>query len=396
MAAFKGGVHPPESKEYSHHEPIIELAQPKSIVIPVQQHLGAPAKALVKARTDVEVGQLLAEPQGRVSAPVHATFSGKVAKVEEAPHSSGRNVMSFLIDVADEQPEWPWLEKREIPRDAEGILNAIAEAGIVGMGGAGFPTAVKLKPPPGKSIDALILNGCECEPFLTSDHRLMAEQPERIAAGVGYLMTALGVTSCVVALEDNKPDAAEALKKTEWPGGCTVQVLPTRYPQGAEKMLIKAVLDRKVPSGGLPLDVGVVVQNVATAAAVADAVEYGMPLIRRIVTVTGPAVVKPGNYLVRFGTTVGDLLEAAGGLTDDAGQVLFGGTHDGDDAGGHGRANHQDHVGDRRAYRGTGPGRRSGELHQVRSVRRCLPDGSRADPAFAGRGPGPAGRAGSI
>jgi Na+-translocating ferredoxin:NAD+ oxidoreductase subunit C len=325
MTAFKGGVHPPEFKEYSHKKAIIELDPPKSIVIPVQQHLGAPCKAVVKAREEICVGQLVGEAQGRISAPIHASLSGKVSKVEPAPHPSGSNVTALLVDVDEEQPETPWQERRETPQDAEGILQAIADAGIVGMGGAGFPTAVKLMPPPGKTIDTLVINGCECEPFLTADHRLMAEMPERISAGVGYLMTALRVKTCVVALEDNKSDAAEALKKVSWPQGCVVEVLPTNYPQGAEKMLIKATLDRKVPSGGLPLDVGVVVQNVATAAAVADAVEYGMPLIRRVVTVTGPAVKNPGNYLVHLGTKVGDLLDAAGGLTDDAGAVVFGG-----------------------------------------------------------------------
>ena len=325
MAAFKGGVHPPESKEYSCHEAISVLAPPATVVIPLQQHIGAPCKAVVKAREEVTLGQLIGEPQGRVSSPIYATVSGKVKSVGLAPHPGGKRVMAVTIEASEEQPEWPWSERKPAPSGAEDILAAIRDAGIVGMGGAGFPTDVKLQPPPGKSIDTVILNGCECEPYLTADHRAMLEKPDRVSAGLGYLMQALGVKKAIVALEDNKPDAAEALKKTDWPEGAEVKVLPTRYPQGAEKMLIDACLGRKVPSGGLPMDVHVVVQNIATAVAVADAVEFGQPLVQRIVTVTGPGIVKPGNYVTRFGMSVGDLIEAAGGLKDGVGAVVFGG-----------------------------------------------------------------------
>jgi len=325
MAAFKGGVHPPETKEFSAHRPISVLHAPKTVVIPLHQHLGAPCKPTVKAREHVALGQLVGEPQGRVSAPVHSSVSGTVKSIEPMSHPSGKRVEALVIEVDAEQPEWPWTQRRAAPTDPQEVLKAISEAGIVGMGGAGFPTHVKLNPPPGKRVDTVILNGCECEPFLTADHRLMVEQAERIAAGMRHIMHAMGVARGVVALEDNKPDAAEKLRNAPWPEGVAVRVLPTRYPQGAEKMLIKACLGRRVPSGGLPMDVGVVVQNVATAAAVADAVEYGTPLIRRVVTLTGPGVQEPGNYLVPIGMTVGDLVEAAGGLREGAGAVIFGG-----------------------------------------------------------------------
>jgi Na+-translocating ferredoxin:NAD+ oxidoreductase subunit C len=325
MTAFKGGVHPLDSKGLSAHAPITVLDPPDTIIVPLQQHLGAPCKAVVKLHQEVTTGQLIGEPQGRVSAPVHAPLAGTVKSIGRMPHPSGRKIESIVINVAPEQPDWPWQTKVPPTTGSEVVLQAIADAGIVGMGGAGFPTNVKLAPPPGKTIDTVILNGCECEPYLTADHRLMAEDSERIANGLVYIMQALGIDHGIVALEDNKPDAEAALMKVNWPDGVAVKVLPTHYPQGAEKMLIQACVGRKVPSGGLPMDVGVVVHNVATAAAIADAVEYGMPLIRRVVTLTGGGVVTPGNYLVPLGMRVRDFIAAAGGLKDEAAALIFGG-----------------------------------------------------------------------
>ncbi len=331
MGAFVGGIHPNESKERTSAEPITDVALPKSVVIPLQQHIGAPCKALVKKKAQVTAGQPIGEPQGFVSAAVHSSVTGTVTNVGPEPHPSGKRVEAVTIDVDVDSDEWPkcteWFAE---PSGADGkspdeILSAVASAGIVGMGGAGFPAAVKLRPPAEKPIDVAILNGCESEPYLTSDHRLMVEQAPTIAAGMALVMRALGVSRGIVAVEDNKLDAAEALRSAAWPDGVEVRVLPTRYPQGAEKMLISALLGREVPSGGLPMDVGAVVQNVATAAAVARAVNHDEPLTWRVVTLTGSGVQQPGNYRVPFGMTVGDLLVAAGGLTDDAGAVLFGG-----------------------------------------------------------------------
>ena len=331
MAAFAGGVHPPDYKELTANLPIIDIDLPDTVTIPLQQHMGVPCKPCVKKKETVTVGQLIGEPQGRISAPVHASVAGTVTDISPQPHPSGKRVEAVTIEIDKNhkpwpgQCTWPWKSVRSDTRTSEMILEAIAGAGIVGMGGAGFPTHVKLSPPPDKPIDMVILNGCECEPFLTSDHRLMVEQSGAIAAGMALIMQVLKVTHSIVAIEDNKPDAIAALRAVQWPNGVEIRVLPTRYPQGAEKILIQAITGREVPSEGLPRDVGVIVQNVATAAAIAQAVHNGVPLTCRVVTVTGGGVNRPGNYRVPLGVTVGDLLAAAGGKTDDAGAVVFGG-----------------------------------------------------------------------
>jgi len=330
MAGFRGGVHPPDTKRLTRGAPITEVYLPDIVVIPLQQHLGAPCEPCVRPKQTVAVGELIGKPTGRVSAPVHASVAGVVRSIDRVPHPSGRRVEAVTIEVDRDRTTYvpnpcPPGEHAGDDIAPEVILEEIGAAGIVGMGGAGFPTRIKLSPPRDKPIDTLILNGCECEPYLTGDHRLMAEQPVLVVEGMRLMMRALGVRHGVIAVEDDKPDAVRALRAARLPDGVTVHVLPVRYPQGAEKLLVAAVLDRIVPSGGLPLDVGVVVQNVATAAAVTRAVRCGEPLIRRVVTVTGHGVREPGNYRVPFGMLVGDLLRVAGGLSDDAGAVIFGG-----------------------------------------------------------------------
>jgi electron transport complex protein RnfC len=277
---------------------------------------------------EVKKGEKIGETGGFVSAPVHATLSGKVTAIGSFPHSLGMDIPSIVIE-SDGKDEWA-AGLKETPDyrllSPEELKKMVLDAGIVGMGGATFPTHVKLSPPKEKPIDVVILNGAECEPYLTSDHRLMLEKPKEIVEGLRILMRILNVTKGHIGIEANKPDAIEALQKAV-AGSSDIAVWPVKvkYPQGAEKMLIKAIANRTVPAGGLPMDCGVVVQNVGTAAAIYDAVRFGRPLIERYVTVTGRGVREPKNFLVRIGTTFAQLIEEAGGLTDDAAKVIAGG-----------------------------------------------------------------------
>ena len=275
----------------------------------------------------VKKGQVIAEAQAFVASPVHASISGKVVEIGEYPHPVFGICPAIVIesDGADE-----WLEGLPLSRDWQvlepaAIKDIIREAGIVGMGGATFPTHVKLSPPAEKAIDTFILNGAECEPYLTADHRMMLEQGERIVTGTLIAMKALGVTKGFIGIEENKPDAIEAMRRAAGSSGLQVIPLQTKYPQGAEKTLIKVIAGREVPSGGLPMDVGVVVQNVGTVAAIADAVERGLPLIERVVTVTGGAVTEPKNLLLRIGTTFSQAVELCGGLQETPAKIIMGG-----------------------------------------------------------------------
>jgi len=325
---FKGGVHPPDGKELSNAKEVVTLPVPEQVTIPLSQHIGAPAESLVKVGDAVKKGQKIGEAKGFVSVPVHASISGKVTAVASFPHPAGKNLPAIQIE-SDGLDEWSE-DVKENPSyknlSPEEIKSIIQGAGIVGMGGAAFPTHVKLSPPANKKIDTLIINGAECEPYLTADHRLMLEEPDRVIEGASIIARALSAPNILIGIEDNKPDAIKAVSDAARSyEGVKVVSLKVMYPQGGEKQLIKAVSGKEVPSGGLPMDVGVVVQNVATAAAVYDAIRFGRPLIERIVTVTGSGVNNPGNFRVRTGTSSLKLIEAAGGFKSEIGKVISGG-----------------------------------------------------------------------
>ena len=328
MKTFPGGVHPHDFKKYSKQAAITEPPLPGKVVIPLSQHIGAPAKPVVKVGEEVKAGQLIAEPGGFVSVPMHASISGKVTKIGPFPHPSGA-VLPAIEITSDGQDNW--VDLPEDPDweqiDAAQIKERISASGICGMGGAGFPTHVKLSPPAEYPIDTIILNGVECEPFLTSDYRLMLERGEDIIAGLRLLMKVVGAKKGYIGIEANKPDAIKGMKALV-KGEANVEVVPLkmRYPQGAEKQLIYACTRRKVPNkGGLPMAVGVVVQNVGTAVAVYEAVRWRRPLVDRVITVTGSIVKSPQNFRGRVGTLYSHLLEHAGGTTATIGKVISGG-----------------------------------------------------------------------
>lgn len=325
---FRHGVHPPELKELTEEKSIRRMPFPDEVVLPLSQHTGKPAKLIVREGDVVERGDTLATADGFVSSPVHASASGTVAAIELWPHPSGDFQPAVRIAVSQYSAQVP--RPRIVPHwydlSPGQIVKAVQDAGVVGLGGAAFPTHVKLSPPKDVAIDTIIINGCECEPYLTTDHHIMAEYPQRVHLGVRIMMKALGVTRAMIGIEKNKPDAIEAIRKT-LPDDLDVTVHPVtvKYPQGAEKMLIEALLGRVVPSGKLPMHVGVVVQNVGSAATIAEVFDSGLPLVERIVTVTGRGVKRPSNLNVPVGTKVKDLLEACGGLTQDAQEIVFGG-----------------------------------------------------------------------
>ena len=325
----KGGVHPPESK-LSGDKPIEKLELPKQVSIPIAQHIGAPSEPVVKKKDKVKVGDVIARSKGFVSSNIHSSVSGTVSKVGEIIDTSGYRKPAVVINVEDDE----WNDSvdtssdliREFSYSSQEIIDKILQGGIVGMGGATFPSHVKLSIPEGKKIDTLVINGVECEPYLTSDHRVMLERGEEMLIGIKLLKKALGVERVLIGIEQNKPDAIEHVSDlSSREEGIGVYPLKVKYPQGGEKQLIKALLDREVPSGGLPLDVGVVVHNVGTALAVYEAVQKNKPLVERVVTITGKSLSKPSNFMVRIGTPVKDLIEKAGGLPEDTGKVVSGG-----------------------------------------------------------------------
>ncbi len=329
---FKGGIHPPEFKHLTENKELTPARRPRQVVIPLSQHIGAPAKAVVAKGDTLKAGQLIGEAGGFVSAPVHSPVAGVVKKVADHPHAMGGDKPAVIIEPAElaegSAEEWELLEPiRDLERvEPQKLVERIREAGIVGMGGATFPTSVKLVPPKGFSFDHVILNGAECEPFLTCDHRLMLERGEKIVRGLEILLKITGARVGVIAVEANKPDAVAHLKElTKRSARISVVVCKVKYPQGAEKQLIKAVTGREVPVGGLPFHVNVVVQNVGTAYAVAEAVLDGKPLVERAVTLTGPIVEEPRNLWVKLGTPVGELLEQCGGLSGRAARFIMGG-----------------------------------------------------------------------
>jgi Na+-translocating ferredoxin:NAD+ oxidoreductase subunit C len=325
----KGGVHPPENK-FSAQEAIKDLPIDGTIAIPLAMHLGVPAKSIVEKGDAVKTGQLIAKGEGFVSANIHSPVSGKVLKLDKALNSSGYKRDAIFITI--EGDEWdPSIDRsdtliKECNLSSSEIIQKISAAGIVGLGGATFPSHVKLSVPRGKKAQYLIINGVECEPYLTSDHRLMIEKSEELMVGINILQKALQVDQTIIGIENNKPDAIAQLTKvaSEY-NGISVQALKVKYPQGGEKQLIKAILNREVPSGALPVDVGAVVFNVGTAYAVYEAVQKNKPLFERIVTITGKTLKNSANYKVRIGTPVTNLIEAAGGQPEDTGKIISGG-----------------------------------------------------------------------
>lgn len=322
---FIGGIHVPHYKSFTEHKAIKDASLPKEIVIPLLQHTGAPNEPLVKVGDRVRAGQVIGATDKFVSAPVHASLSGVVTAIEPRLCFTGEMIQSIVIAVDKEQNRLDWVDIEVDKVSKEEAVKSVREAGIVGMGGAAFPTVVKLSPPPGKQIDSLIINGCECEPFLTCDHRLMVEQPEKLLRGVQLLIKILGVTSAYICIEDNKPDAIEALRQKNHDPQVVLMKMPTKYPQGSEKHLVKAVLDREIPSGGLPFDVGALIQNVGTCVAIYEAVGHRKPLIERVVTVTGQNIRNPQNLLVKIGTPLSHLIAECGGIVEQPAKVVVGG-----------------------------------------------------------------------
>ncbi len=323
---YYGGVHPSERKEYSEHLPLVRFPDPETVVIPLSQHSGAPANPAVQPGDKVKVGQVIGEQAGFISAPVHSSVSGTVVAIEERVHPATRGGLSVVIksDGKNEIHESVKPNKPLEELTPEEIVDIVKNAGIVGMGGAGFPTYVKLKP--GKPIDAVLLNGCECEPMLTADHKLLLAYADEVIYGLKAVMKAVEAPKGIIVIEDNKPDAVELLKsKVEGAADLEVVVARTKYPQGAEKMLIKRVMGRMVPSGGLPADVGAVVCNVSTVKAISDAIQTGMPLIERVVTVTGERIKNPGNFIIKVGTSVQEVVDYCGGITAEDVTVKMGG-----------------------------------------------------------------------
>lgn len=328
LAPIQGGIHPDEQKLTAGNS-VQVLPPPAKVVLPLSQHIGAPARSIVAIGNAVTLGQKIAEPEGFVSVPLHAPVCGKVTALGNFLHPLGTMVPSIVIARDPNIAEPVFLQKNDgASFSAEELRQRILNAGLVGLGGAAFPTHVKLSPPSSKPIDTVILNGVECEPALTADHRLMLEGADRIIAGLGLIMRVLGAAKGRIGIEENKSDAIDLFrKKIAGRPELEVTALPVRYPQGGEKQLVHAVLGRVVPSGGLPMDVGVVVSNVATAAAVFDAVCCEKPLFERIVTLSGSCASKPGNYVVRIGTLIEDFIASAGGMKADIGlkKVIMGG-----------------------------------------------------------------------
>lgn len=326
FAGYYGGVHPSERKEFTEHIALERFPEPKTVVIPMSMHAGAPANPLVKAGDMVKVGQKIGEASAFISCNVHSSVSGKVVAVENRLHPNRGEVMSVVIEsdgkfTLDESVK-PAKPLNDLTPDE--IVEIVKEKGIAGMGGAGFPTYVKLKP--GKPIEAVLVNGSECEPLITADHRVLLEYADDVIYGLKAIMKAVSAPKGIIVIEDNKPDAIELLtKKLEGVDNIEVLAAKTKYPQGAEKMLIKRAMGKMVPSGGLPADVGAVVSNVSSCKAISDAIQTGMPLIERVVTVSGERMAKPANYIVRIGTNIADVIAHCGGIKGEGATVKMGG-----------------------------------------------------------------------
>lgn len=325
-----GGIHPPENK-LSAGKPIQPVALPKEVIIPLGQHIGAPAVATVQKGDIVKVGTVIAKSGGFISANIHSSVSGKVTKIDSVFDASGYKRPAIFIAVDGEDTWEEGIDRsadivRGCDLEPRAIIDKILASGIVGLGGATFPTHVKLSPPPGQTAEVLIINAVECEPYLTSDDILMMEHGEEILVGVSILMKALGVGRCVIGIENNKPKAIAHMSNIASAySGVEVMPLKVQYPQGGEKQLIDAVLGKQIKSGALPISAGAVVQNVGTVFAVYEAVQKNKPLVERVVTVTGKKLSNPSNFLARVGMPLSVLIEAAGGLPEDTGKIIGGG-----------------------------------------------------------------------
>ncbi len=326
LDGYYGGIHPSERKEFTENLPLRKFPDPETVVIPLSMHAGAPANPVVQVGDAVKVGQVIGEAAGFISAPVHSSVSGTVTAIEEHGHATRGKCLSVVIKSDGKntlhESVKPGKDLDSLTPDE--IVEIVKNAGIVGMGGAGFPTSVKLKPP--KPVDTILLNGCECEPLLTADHRVLLEFADDVVFGLKAIIKTVGAEKGIIVIEDNKPDAIELMrKKTEGIDNIEVVVAKTKYPQGAEKMLIKRVMKRQVPSGGLPADVGCVVSNISTTKAISDAIQKGMPLVERVTTVTGERLKKPGNYIVKIGTSTKELLDYCGGVEEGEVTIKAGG-----------------------------------------------------------------------
>ena len=327
----QGGIHPADRK-LSADKPIVRLSLPETVVIPLSQHIGAPVECLAKPGDEVKTGQCLGKATGPISAHIHSSVTGKVLKIEEVMNVNGYKCQAVRIEVQEDQ----WLDGLNVPADPlidtrldpDQIAQQVFDMGVVGMGGAMFPAHVKLKVPEGKKAEYLLINGVECEPFLTADHRLMLEQGREILCGIRIILKALGLRRAMIGIEDNKPDAIAALTELcQDEDAISVEPLKVWYPQGGERQLVKALVNREIPPPpkGLPIDVGCVVFNIGTVFAIYEAVKKNKPLIERVVTVTGEDVSSPGNFLVRIGTPVSALIQAAGGIPETTGKLISGG-----------------------------------------------------------------------
>lgn len=326
----KGGVHPPEAKDLTEHLAVETLPTPEEVEILLNQHFGAPCTPLVKKKDQVAEGDVIGVVEKGLGAAIHSSVTGSVKAIGVSTHPIAVKAPSVIIetDSAASPREWSPSDWKALSKDD--LLGRIKNAGIVGIGGAGFPTHVKLSPPPDAKVDTLILNGAECEPYLTTDHRLMLEHPEKVVEGAKILLRILGIQDCRIGIESNKPDAIEAMKTAcaQAPSnGVNVRVSPlkVKYPQGSEKQLIQSITGRRVPGFGLPFDVGVIVQNVGTARAIYDAVVLQKPLYEKIVTVSGRGIARPANVLVRIGTRISDIVSYLGGIRPGLAKVVMGG-----------------------------------------------------------------------
>ncbi len=325
FAGYYGGVHPEEHKEFSEHADLIRFPEPKIVVIPMSMHLGAPAAPCVAVGDYVKVGQKIGEPTAFISAPVHSSVSGTVVAIEDRPHASRGMCQAVVIESDGKDVVHESVQGHDLDAlTPDEIIEIVRNAGIVGMGGAGFPTAVKLKP--NKPIDAVLLNGCECEPYLTADYKVLLHYADEVIFGLKAMLKAVNAPKGIIVIEDNKPDAIALLEqKTADMDDIEIVTAKTKYPQGAEKMLIKRVTGKMVPSGGLPADVGCVVANVSTTKAVADAIKTGMPLIERVASITGEHIAKPGNFIVKIGTSAKEMIDYCGGIVGEDVTVKAGG-----------------------------------------------------------------------
>jgi electron transport complex protein RnfC len=329
LTFLKGGVHPPESKELTEHLPIESMPLPATVEILLSQHFGTPCTPLVKKKDEVVEGDVIGEVKAGLGAGIHSSVTGKIKNIATSAHPISLNAASVIIQTDQEAGprEYTPCKWMELSRDE--LLDRVKRAGIVGIGGAGFPTHVKLSPPPEAKVDTLIINGAECEPYLTTDHRVMLEHPDQVIEGAKILSSILGLKECHIGIESNKPDAIEALQKTakDSSNGFRILVdsLKVKYPQGSEKQLIESVTGRRVPGFGLPFDVGVIVQNVGTTRAIYDAVVLEKPLYEKVITISGRGINRPANLLVRVGTKLSDIVSFLGGTKPGLSKVLMGG-----------------------------------------------------------------------